>query len=447
MGLGSALVQKTTVDDSDIQLVFTRVVLAGLGMAALIFFVAPQVSVLFADPLVAEVMRGMAPVFLLQALAVTSLSLLKRELAFKAIQAVQIGSYLAGFLIVGVGAAWLGAGVWSLVAAWIAQSAMAAISLYWLKRHTLRPHLSAKDGSLTHFGIRVLLTNIANWTIENIDNLLVGKLFGSTALGLYSVSYNLVRTPANHLVVSLQTVLFPASARSQNNQRGLQRAYLTVVSGVALIACPLFFGVAVAADTLVSVLFGPAWAAATPVLIPLAMAMALHALMAVAGSVLWGQGMAGTELRIQAVTALLLTLLLLFAGFYSVTAMAWVVFVVYAIRFIGMTYAVLRSLQLTLSELMLALRGGLLATLLTTGLLTIFNAQPIDMVPAVKLLLDILACGLGMALFVVGWPRLALSRELADLARRLPSRSPIPGLSAFLGRVRAAYPVFPVGTS
>lgn len=438
MGLGSALVQKKELTDADVRFAFTWVVVAGFAMAILVFLLSDAIAGFFHDPRVAEVSRGLTPVFILQALAVVPFSLLRRDMSFKAVQGVQIVSYLFGFLLVGVGAALLGAGVWSLVAAWIAQTLSSAIIFNIIRRHPMKPLFYMRNQGLQGFSARVLFTNMANWTIENVDNLLVGKLFGPTALGLYSVSYNLVRTPANHLVVTLQTVLFPASARAQDNHEGLRRAYLTVVAGVALIAAPVFGGVAAVSGTVVEALFGNKWIDAAPILLPLALAMILHTLMAVAGPVLWGKGAAGAELKVQFWVALALVAALLIASRYSMVVMAWAVCGVYALRLIGMTASLMRYIQLPLSRLMHSLRGGLIAALLTTGTLLLIDAQTSGMAPATRLSLEVPAAGLTLLLFVFSLPGLALSNELAAIAPRLLVR--VPGLSNWLGRLRATRP-------
>lgn len=440
MGLGTALVQKRELTDEDVRFAFTWVVLAGLVMAALVFLLSETIASFFNDPRVAEVTRGLTPVFILQALAVVPLSLLKRELAFKAVQGVMIASYLIGFLLVGVGAALLGAGVWSLVAAWIAQTLVSAIIFNIIKRHPKKPLLNMRAKALQGFGARVLFTNIANWAIENVDNLLVGKLFGPAALGLYSVSYNLVRTPANHLVVTLQTVLFPASARSQDNHEGLRRAYLTVVAGVALMAVPIFGGVAAVSGTVVEALFGDKWLAAAPILLPLALAMILHALMAVSGPVLWGKGAAGAELKVQFWVALALVAALLIASRYSMVAVAWAVCAVYAVRLLWLTAVLMLHIQLPYARLMHSLRGGLIAGLLTTGTLLLLDSHISLMAATARLSLEMLAAGFVLALFIFGLPGIALSNELASLAQRMLSKFPVPGLGSWLGRVCATHP-------
>lgn len=425
MGLGSALVQKKELTTVDVRFAFTWLMLAGILMGGITYLMAEPIAEFFEDGRIAAVLQGLAPVFFVQALGVVPLSLLRREMEFKTIQIVQTASYLAGYVMVGIGFAYWGAGVWSLVAAWTGQAALASALFLLAKRHAMAPRLRVADNVSRGFSIRVLLTNMSNWVIENVDNLIVGKAFGPTALGLYSVSYNLVRTPANHLVVTLQSVLFPASSRAQDNLEGLRRAYLTVVSGVALIAVPVFAGMAAVADTMTLALFGTQWQDAGDLLLPLALSMVLHSVMAVAGPVLWGKGAAGAELRVQFWIGLLFVAALLVATQFSIIALAWTVCAVYAMRMTGMTMALMHQIKLPARALWHALRGGLMAAALVIPTLMAGDVYLAAWDPVSRLALEILMAGIVWLAFIIGTPGHALSDELLTVAQKLLLRTPL----------------------
>lgn len=435
MGLGSALVQKKGLTSEDVRFAFTWLMLAGGLMGVAAYLAAEPIAEFFEDSRVAAVLRGLAPVFFLQALGVVPLALLRREMEFKTIQIVQTVSYLVGYVMIGIGFALWGGGVWSLVAAWTGQAALASGLFLLVKRHAMTPRFRVADAKSGGFSVRVLLTNMANWVIENVDNLIVGKAFGPTVLGLYSVSYNLVRTPANHLVVTLQSVLFPASSRAQDNVTGLRRAYLTVLSGVSLIAVPMFAGIAAVADTMALALFGTQWHNAGDLLLPLALSMVLHSIMAVAGPVLWGKGAAGEELRVQLWVGALFVVALLVAAQFSVLALAWTVCSVYAMRMAGMTVALMRQIELPARALWNALRGGLTAAVLVIPILLAGDVWLAEWSPVPRLATEIAMAGITLLVFVFGAPRYALSNELLTLAQELLSRTPLATL-ALLRRIR-----------
>lgn len=351
MGLGAALVQTKDLDDRQVRAVFGRLLLSAAVVSTILFLMKGWLADFFGSPLLSEVLPWVLPAFVLQAATVVSQALLRRQLDFKSIQSAQILGYGVGYLLVGVSFAWFGLGVWSLVAAWTVQNAIGVLMMYAKSRHSLRPCLQADLRKEQKFGFSVLFTNLANWVIENIDNLMVGRFFGTAALGTYAVAYNLVRTPANHLVVSIQQVIFPLTARTQDEPEKQRAAYLAALWVVSMLALPIFLGCAVVAPTVVQALYGPAWNSAGPVLQALSCAMALHAVMAIAGPVLWGRGEARQEFKVQFVTAALLVLCLIWAAGQSVQALAWVVCAVYLLRAVWMHWKVAVLLELSAGRL------------------------------------------------------------------------------------------------
>lgn len=364
MGLGAALVQRRDLTESEASRVFNLVVTVGLIAAAGSFLLAPHLGEFYGTTGLTDVLRGLAPVFLFQALSVVPIALLKRDLAFKAIQVIQTVSYAIGYMLVGIGAALAGAGVWSLVFAAAVQTGIASLLLLIVRPHPIRIAYTKTNNRLSVFGSWAMLTNLINWAIENIDNILIGKFLGASALGLYAVPYNLTRAPANHLVTTVQTVLFPASAIVQDSRVHLQRAYLLVVSAVAIIAFPVFAGIAACSGTLVEALLGPGWSDAASLLPPLALAMVFHTVMT--GSVLlWATDQVRKELRVQ-VFALLVTAILVGIGTqFSIVTAAWAVSAAYFIRSASLVSVVVKTLGLSWRSFVQAISGAVvLATLI-----------------------------------------------------------------------------------
>jgi lipopolysaccharide exporter len=241
LGLGSALVQAPTIDEVTIQYVFTRIVIAASVGAVIVGSCAELVAAFFGSPETTLVLRVMLLAFFMQSLGLVSLSLLRRELHHKAIQHTQLSGYIAGFVVVGVVLAAVGGGEWSLVGAWLVQNLVTTTLMYRKTRHSLKLSIRCPEFALQGFGMKVMATNICNYLTENLDRFFVGRYFGTATLGAYAVSYNLVRTPTNNIVTSLQQVLFPTAARAGDQLNSIQIAFLASVwGGRACDVCCLF---------------------------------------------------------------------------------------------------------------------------------------------------------------------------------------------------------------
>jgi PST family polysaccharide transporter len=302
----------------------------------------------------------MAPTLVVGALSAAATAMLSRDIEFKVIQLAALGSYVVGYLVVGVGAALLGLGVWSLVLAWHVQTGLACAIMVARSPRPLWPGNPARRLPIAGFGGVVMLTNVINWGIDNGPHTAIGRWLGAPALGLYTVANNLVKVPADHLVRNLQAVLFPLAARAQGNDAGMRRAYLTVLGGVGVLSFPTFTFVALQAGPVVELLLGPGWQAAAGVLVPLSLAMVLHAVEAICGPILAGRGEPRAELRIKFAMLLLTLATLAVTTRWSLEAVGWGVAFVFLVRWIWMNAAVCRRLAITPAAFARAVAGPFL---------------------------------------------------------------------------------------
>lgn len=332
-GFSSALVQAPELTPLQIRCAFTMQVLIGLGMTVFTFVAAPYLGVVFRDAGVVPILRAVSPLFLLQSVGQTSTGLLKRRMDFRTIQIAQVSSYLIGYAAVGVLAASLGCGVWSLVAAQLAQPLLYSLVAYWFTRHSVRPRLDRSGLRLFRFGTQVTGANIINWTISNLDNVLVARTFGPVSLGLYSRMFDLASNPAQGFVSTCQQVLFASCSRAEQRTDRMRRAYLAAFGAVALITMPVFWSMAACSRFVVVGLFGPRWTDAVPLFTAFATAMPFYALMATAGPVLAAADLVHREVRTQGASLVVSAILFLAAARISLPAVAWAVVLAYGFRF------------------------------------------------------------------------------------------------------------------
>lgn len=424
MGLSSALIQTRSLTSNDIQRVWTLLVISGLLWAGLLAAVAEQLALLLGNPEAAAYLRFAAIPLFLQVIASVALALLRKSLDFKRIQLAQLTGMIVGQVFVGFTLAVILHTAWAMLWAWLVQLLISWILMFTTVRHRLIPAWPQGINHLSWFGARALTTNIANWLIENLDNLLVARFFGARSLGFYAVSYNLVRYPTNHLVTTLQSVLFPTSAAIQNDPSALRAAYLATLSLVAVVTVPVFISAAILAEPLILVLYGQEWKEAIAMMQPLALAMPLHAMTAVSGPLLWGINRVGTESLLQWFTVFCFLGLVIVLGLATPVQLAWVVFGVYLIRAFLLVLAVMRILDLRLGEVIGCFRGPLVLACVAAGSTVLAVAFANAHYALIQIGLAIVIAGsLSFALFWLapGW---VLAPGLARVLRRFSSRFP-----------------------
>jgi O-antigen/teichoic acid export membrane protein len=261
MGLASALVQKPELSEEEIRASSTAGLVIGLACLAVVWVLAPAVAALFRAPTLPPVLRALGVSFVFMGWSMTGLGLLRRQLRFRTLSLISMGTYVLAYLVVGVGLAVAGAGVWSLVAASVASTAAQAVWQYAVVRHPLRPVLRWEPyRAVGGYGARLSGAYLMNYIGGNLDTFTVTRIASAADLGQYTRAYYLVFQPlGNYLAQALTNVLFSTLSRIQQDLARLRRAFLSVLSLGNLVLFPVCAGIAVAAQELVLVVLGPQW--------------------------------------------------------------------------------------------------------------------------------------------------------------------------------------------
>ncbi len=388
-GFGWTLLQLADLRDEDVRFSFTWQLATGAAAGVALYLLAPTLAGYFHDLRVLPVMRWLALACVLNAAGSPAYNLLLRDLNFRASGVVDIASYAVGYILVGIPLAWAGAGVYSLVAAWLVQSFTRMAASFMLHPHSLRP-LLWYDRAVTmfSFGSTVFGTNLINWFLNNLDRLLIGRLLNANAVGLYNVGYNLATTPNSLLIGALQPAFFSASARMQGDPRRLGRAYLQVVSTIWVIVAPAFVFLSFISMDLVRLLYGQRWTGAGEVLAILFLGMPLYVTWGMSTPVLWSTGRKHYEVLLQ-----LPLLVIAAAAFYEfaprgINAAALVAASLLASRGLVVGIAAFRAVGVRFGDIVPSLLRGALLSLVAGGgaRLGQYIASPLAM-PLVSLIL------------------------------------------------------------
>jgi PST family polysaccharide transporter len=237
------------------------------------------------------------------ALAVVPWGLLARYLEFKKIAICELADVVVN-AAVSVSMALLGMGVWSLVGGALAGLAASTLLLVVFSPWRPTPSRGSVDwGALLRFGGAVAVMSLAFYWSDRVVNLLVGRLLGSEALGLYVVAFNLAIGVAGQVSAVTRVVAFPAFSAIQHDALRLAAAYKRAVRWSVALAFPACALMAVLAPQLISVFLGPQW---TACILPFRLLLAVGAMRSLygfSGLVLRSVGRPQTELLVQVLFA------------------------------------------------------------------------------------------------------------------------------------------------
>lgn len=233
-----------------------------IGLAEVVFLVAlaGPLSNLFGFGDDAWVLRGWALVCAFQCIAAVPQAALQRDLRFKELTIVQVISMIAGIAVLPIVLAVMGYSVGALFAGVVAQAflEMAGVGI----AHGGIPLPGRWDGTAS----RTLRTtgafssvSVANTSASQVDNLIVGGVLGSAALGFYSRAFRLASLVTNFFADTSNAVIFPVVLRARDD---LDRLFKTLAAGLALLSAvtlPLSAVAAVLAPEVIEVMMGRRW--------------------------------------------------------------------------------------------------------------------------------------------------------------------------------------------
>lgn len=165
---------------------------------------------------------------------------------------------------------------WSLVAGLAVRSLSRGLTIWAASpRIPLKfPRLSAiRD--LASFAVTVWGGRIVQAVSDNSEYLLIGRLLGSSALGLYGMARDVLRFLPNRLNRVAGRVTFSAFCRLQSEPHEVARLYARYFNVVVRISLPLIAVVAATAPDLVKSVYGHRWLASAAPLQLLALGAAL----------------------------------------------------------------------------------------------------------------------------------------------------------------------------
>ena len=296
-GVGMSLV-RTPADERGVwSTCFWLSVLLGLALATLMATLAPLASLLFDEPRLGPMVMALALVVLAQALMTVPGAVLQQSGRFRVIARIEMAA-----VIISIGTAVVialyGGGAWALIGQQLAAYAV-RLTLTWLYA-PFRPLMtfdlhSAKE-HLT-FGGHVLSVNLVGFFTRSLDNLVIGKVLGAAAVGVYSMTFQFVRLPMMIVTGPLLYVLYPQLVQIRDDKQAVRQMYLFITRVLAILLFPVIAMVATSNRSVFNLLLSDKWSTSGELFLLLAPACALQTVTALGGTVRMALGRTDIQLR------------------------------------------------------------------------------------------------------------------------------------------------------
>ena len=223
----------------------------------------------FYDPFTVKIFVILSAVLIVHALGCTQRIFLEKELAFGKTSLVDFLSLLFASLL-GIGTAYAGWGVWSLVLLKVSNLFFVTVGLWLLGQW--RPkffEIKSLDKQMIKwflkFGATLWVGGTVTFILYKYNDWVLGTFLGVVALGYYTKALSFAQMPTSLVTSIVSKVAFPTYAKVQSDLVKLSRAFNLVLSWILRLSVPISLVMFLTAREFTLLLIGEQWLPMVPI--------------------------------------------------------------------------------------------------------------------------------------------------------------------------------------
>lgn len=316
LGLSAALIQKK--NDEEAREMYSTAFWSCLIWGLIIFLILSFVIGPFAASFYEEqILNLLIPVLslgiLIKPFGLIHQVILTRKMDFKSLAKIlNISTFIAGIFSI-IGAYMFNLGVWALIINSLF-SIIISLPLLFVKTKW-KPRIEWNKlhfKNIFGFGAYSSGTVMFSTLTYNIDNLIIGKLLGSSLLGAYTLSFSLTEQFRQAISGIINKVMYPVFGKTQDDKDKVKGYFLKIININAILIYPIMSFFFYFSEEIILSFFGEKWIESIIPLKILSIGMMVHLLVNSFTSLIRGLGKPKLEMKI----IIGLTIFILIPGLY-----------------------------------------------------------------------------------------------------------------------------------
>lgn len=312
-GFSNALIRKKDVTDEDYNTMFMTNMAISIVLYILLFVSAPFVSDFFHRVELTALVRATGLILFFNALSITQVTILTKKIDFKTkTKASLVSAIISG--VIGIALAFMGYGVWSLVAQQLSKQLLYTLCLWILNKWW--PKFTFYKDSFKYmwgFGWKLLASGILNNVWNQLYQVVIGRYYTPSTLGHYTRANECASIFSSNLTTIIQRVTFPVLSELQDDKKKLLVSYRKLIKVSMFVTVISMFALGAMAEPMIYSLIGPQWHQAATFLPFICITMSLYPLHAINLNMLQVQGRSDLFLYLEIVKKII-TLIPMFIG-------------------------------------------------------------------------------------------------------------------------------------
>lgn len=322
-GLGTALVQKKDADDLDFSSVFYFNFIVCIILYCGIFIAAPYIADFYGNTTLIPIIRVLSFTVIVSGVKGIQQAYVSRNMLFKRFFFSTIGGTLFSAFL-GIGMAYAGYGVWSLVAQQLSNTIIDTLILWITVRWRPKREFSwERLKSLLAFGWKLLVSALLDTAYNNLRNLIIGKLYSPTDLAYYNQGDKFPKVIVTNINTSIDSVLLPTMSNAQDNKASVKQMTRRAIKTSTYVMAPLMMGLAFCAEPVVKLVLTDKWIACVPFLRIFCISYMFWPVHTANLNAIKAMGRSDWFLRLEIIKKVLGIIILLSTMWFGVMAMAY----------------------------------------------------------------------------------------------------------------------------
>lgn len=266
LGLGVAIVQAKSLSRREIDSLFWLSLVLTAVIYLIIFFSAPLASSFYNQPLLTPLIQIHGLIIIIFTFYLVPRNILKKDLQFKEIAIIDNLALFSSSIVMLI-LAYLEFGAWAIILGEVANRfGQLVIAQYF---YPYWPKFQFNYGEIkekVRFGLYATGSRLLYNLYSNADYLIVGRVFGAEAVGIYTLAFRIVSDTVKTLTSNLNEVAYPAFSKLQTELDRLQKYFFTIARGSLLLFSSILIIIAVYIEDLLLLGGYDVWMEAIPLI-------------------------------------------------------------------------------------------------------------------------------------------------------------------------------------
>lgn len=218
------------------------------------FFSAPFIADFYNKPELVSIVRVLSLILIISGVKNVQQAYVSRNMLFKKFFFSTLGGTV-GAAIIGIAMAYMGYGVWALVAQMLF-NAIVDTCILWItvKWRPKKMFSLQRLKGLFSYGWKLLASSLLDTVYNDLRQLIIGKMYSSDDLAFYNQGKKFPNLIVTNINTSIDSVLLPTMSKEQDNSERVKQMTRRAIKTSTYLMMPIMIGFAVCAEPLVSLI-------------------------------------------------------------------------------------------------------------------------------------------------------------------------------------------------